>query len=998
MNSLVSPPRNGTGRLPQPIPQDPRTTLPRRFTTDSGRVPTLSTISTQRLPEPQEYAAYKVQLLEKKKLEYEKIREQRRRFEAEMQKLDQQQLRDEFDIAQMQEELGHRNSLNLTGHQSEPTTPPEYRETSAGFPTMFSRPNRYSTSSLVSPPGLFNRPSRSGSQLTSPSGLVQSVFNFDHLPSRSVPASRRNSDEDEKEEAIRQDPTSHRSTNALNRYSLPVTRRGNLYDNIDQTNAAGFLFRDDDSTMDSSNFANMKPIAPEDSFPQLYAQKGNPNVLSASTAAADLASQLGNGENAGTNGWGNISRHRHQQSLTNLSSAQMSNSDTMTSNQAGASEAKAFVNRPFRHSVDLNQQFKEPSSDSSSPSVMAPSSTQVPATPPKLQTSFSANDIPTVKNIGVTAGPTPASANAHAQQHFHNHNASIGRIPLGAAKRHSRELSGDNHVNVTQAGAFPSIQSQLQANAPTFGPGTAGQAASQVPAVASPSASSPGSHGGYPPYYGAPNYNPTSPNGNGYNNMPLLAMGMQNMNINNGYPGQNYTGYSAVYQNATTPRDSQQRVIQQRRAQDSEAMSRFTNLPLESVGGTIYDLCKDQHGCRYLQKQLENRVPDQVHMIWQETNPHVVELMTDPFGNYLCQKLLEYCNDEERTVLIQNAATDMVRIALNQHGTRALQKMIEFITTPAQVQIIIHALQNQVVDLIQDLNGNHVIQKCLNKLSAADAQFIFNAVGNRCIEVGTHRHGCCVLQRCIDHASGDQKAWLIARITDNAQRLVKDPFGNYVVQYIIDLNEPAFTEPLVKQFQGKISELSRHKFSSNVIEKCLRCASDGSKDMMSLELLHGGEVERLLRDSFGNYVVQTALEHATFHMKHQIVETIRPLLPSIRSTPYGRRLQAKIQQHDSRSVGSSGQTTPADPTQGQIPMRGLAPNRGMPNQPMIQPGGYPSGLNGINGGRGQMSYPTTNSLNMPNPPNAPPQPPRMNTYQTYPGANIPTANGEGQFF
>ena len=31
---------------------------------------------------------------------------------------------------------------------------------------------------------------------------------------------------------------------------MPVTRRGgNLYDNIDQTNAAGFLFRDDASAM-----------------------------------------------------------------------------------------------------------------------------------------------------------------------------------------------------------------------------------------------------------------------------------------------------------------------------------------------------------------------------------------------------------------------------------------------------------------------------------------------------------------------------------------------------------------------------------------------------------------------------------------------------------------------------------------------------------------------------------------------------------------------------
>jgi hypothetical protein len=30
---------------------------------------------------------------------------------------------------------------------------------------------------------------------------------------------------------------------------------------------------------------------------------------------------------------------------------------------------------------------------------------------------------------------------------------------------------------------------------------------------------------------------------------------------------------------------------------------------------------------------------------------------------------------------------------------------------------VIDALRDQVVDLVQDLNGNHVIQKCLNHLS-----------------------------------------------------------------------------------------------------------------------------------------------------------------------------------------------------------------------------------------------------------------------------------------
>lgn len=156
------------------------------------------------------------QQIEKKRMEYEKIREQKRLFDAELAK-------HEVELGAMLEEHGR-----LSGHQSEPTTPPEYRpeyrENPSGFPNSLSRPNRYSLSSLQSPPGLANRSARSGSVLASPqSGVPLSRFAFDdQLPSWSVPGSRRNSDEDEKEEAVRQDPTSHRSTNA---YVEPFSSR-----------------------------------------------------------------------------------------------------------------------------------------------------------------------------------------------------------------------------------------------------------------------------------------------------------------------------------------------------------------------------------------------------------------------------------------------------------------------------------------------------------------------------------------------------------------------------------------------------------------------------------------------------------------------------------------------------------------------------------------------------------------------------------------------------
>ncbi|KID67255.1 Armadillo-like helical, partial [Metarhizium hybridum] len=966
MAGFVSPPRNN-GRISQQTSHDQRGNMPRRFTTDSGRVPTLSSMTAALTSPPRglgldsapDYnnALHKVQLIEQKKLEYERIREQRRRFELEMQRLDQQQRREAQELAQMEEEI------RIAGHQSEPTTPPEYRDNS-GFPSIFSRPNRYSTSSLASPPG-FNRPARSGSQLTSPpSGLTQQRYAFDEraMPSRSDPNTRRNSDE-EKEEAVRQDPTSHRSTNALHRYSMPVTRsRNGLYDmNLDQTNTTRFLFGDDEPN------SLPRGRTPDDNFPTLVRREDQ--MLSASSAALDLAlSPSPNPEKS--NGWNRVNRHRHQQSMSAINGSSSSKSN----------EVITIGSRPqsLRHSLDLKYISESPAEPSSV--AMSPQSSHM-ASPPRLQSSFSANDVPTVKN---TSGSSILSGNAnnHAQQHFHNHNASMGRIPAGAMpSRHNRELSSDNTMNNgrEQSNGFQSIQSALQASAAPFGPSlTTAVQVSSATAVSGPSTTATASS--FNNFYTPNGYGSNTTGSSGSFGMPMLTAGIQQMSMNgvngaNLYPAQNYTGYGSLSYNqgAGQPRDSQARVIQHRRQLDNEAMSRYQNMPLESFRGQIYELCKDQHGCRYLQKKLEERNPEQVHMIWLETNQHVIELMTDPFGNYLCQKLLEFCNDDERTVLIQNASQDMVRIALNQHGTRALQKMIEYVSTPQQVHLIIEALRFRVVELIQDLNGNHVIQKCLNKLTSLDAQFIFDAVGNNCVEVGTHRHGCCVLQRCIDHASGEQKPWLVGRITEHARILVQDPFGNYVVQYIIDLNEPSFTEPMVAMFQGCISQLSRHKFSSNVIEKCLRCSQAPSKDMIVEELLAPQEMERLLRDSFANYVIQTALEFATPHQKYRLVESIRPILPQIRTTPYGRRIQAKVSAYDNRgSAASSGQVTPAENTQGQIPLR-QGHNRGMSgNASMLPSNGITNGgLAGLGANQGVRqgvaSYPNSSVLTVPPP-------------------------------
>ncbi|KAL4884384.1 hypothetical protein BJY04DRAFT_225628 [Aspergillus karnatakaensis] len=871
---------------------DVRANLQRRFTTDASKLSSWNYMN-HAAPAPQMPDALDLlSSFEKKRQHIEYMREQKRRFEEDMKLLDLQHEREQLEMNQLAKDLA---KAGIPGPVSEPTTPPE-REN--GFPGAFSRPTRFSTSSVTSSPGFFNV---FASSVTSPPSQanhdsVQTPLN--RFAVHSVPGSRRNS---EKEDFGNEPTSPFRPGPSIHRYSMPSSGMSsqlrsnagfNTSSALESFNPAKYLLHhDDDRTLKDEDRiptpdikSYLKLTETDDKFPILSRREGS-GFLSANSDALDLA----NSKTPGPETWNSHSRHRS----SHQSMPQNALSMFRLGQLAGSAEDSHLpaANNPrhvARHSLEANVLFNaEGSLDSVTPT---PSSRPAP-----LQSSYSTNDLPTVKGDSFNPAITPPKT--HAEQYHHQHNANLGRVPPGAMTPRQQKDSPERE-DVNPRGVQPTI---LQASATPFGP--------QLGATTSGSTAVPQTSlaGFQPPFYG-------------YGIQPFMGAPMQ---VNGQYNAPSpYAGYPS-YGNYRLG-DNQGKPAGSRRNADGDSaqLARFTNYPLEHYRGEIYSLCKDQHGCRYLQRKLEERNVDHVQMIFDETRLHVVELMTDPFGNYLCQKLLEYSNDEQRTALINSAAHHLVQIALNQHGTRALQKMIEFISTPEQTQTVICALRDHVVELVQDLNGNHVIQKCLNRLSAEDSQFIYDAVGANCVTVGTHRHGCCVLQRCIDHASGEQRARLISQITNNAFGLVQDPFGNYVVQYILDLAESHFTEPLCHAFRGNIPALSKQKFSSNVIEKCLRTAEMPIRRQMIDEMLSGVELEKMLRDSFANYVVQTAMDFADADTRTRIVESVRPILPSIRQTPHGRRIAGKIMASEGSgrsSAATSGQVTPNEMNSAQLP-------------------------------------------------------------------------------
>ncbi|KAL6008147.1 Pumilio 12 [Asimina triloba] len=169
--------------------------------------------------------------------------------------------------------------------------------------------------------------------------------------------------------------------------------------------------------------------------------------------------------------------------------------------------------------------------------------------------------------------------------------------------------------------------------------------------------------------------------------------------------------------------------------------------------------------------------------------------------------------------------------------------------------------------------------------------FLFEAAIHHCAELATDRHGCCVLQKCLQHLDGGQKHRLMSEITSNALSLSQDPFGNYVVQFIIDQGVQWATADVLDQLEGSYGHLSMQKYSSNVVEKCLKSAGPDHLAGIIQELINSPQLGEILQDPFGNYVVQSALnESEGAAIRVALVESIRPHVPALRSSPFGKKV------------------------------------------------------------------------------------------------------------
>lgn len=257
-----------------------------------------------------------------------------------------------------------------------------------------------------------------------------------------------------------------------------------------------------------------------------------------------------------------------------------------------------------------------------------------------------------------------------------------------------------------------------------------------------------------------------------------------------------------------------------------------------------------------------------------------------------------------RSQLVKRMTNHVLMLSLGTYGCRVVQKALEHVSNEEQLHLI-NELRLDILTCARDQNANHVIQKTLEQVKpTTQIDFIPAAFRNNVYNLASHCYSCRVLQRIFEHCEESQRRPLIDELLRDAERLMHDQFGNYVVQWILQYGVKSDREVVIDLAKGNVMRLSRHKFASNVMEQVVRAASQEDRyaliqealepvpEMTSIELQPG--VVLMMKDQYANYVLQRFLELSEGMQKMRLYSVVKPALQNLKrfSTGYAKHLAA----------------------------------------------------------------------------------------------------------
>lgn len=334
--------------------------------------------------------------------------------------------------------------------------------------------------------------------------------------------------------------------------------------------------------------------------------------------------------------------------------------------------------------------------------------------------------------------------------------------------------------------------------------------------------------------------------------------------------------------------------------------------------GLLIQIIETSDGSRYVQKCIEKITVDEKFALFAHITPQLISLCKHPYANYVVQKLFLH-KDSDHSIcplITGRLLRDVLELSLDKYGCRVVQVAIQHSSSEVLWMLVSELGESGIMKCLDDQNGNHVLQKCIQKAEIAEPyvlEFIIKGFKSDFSYYSRHKYGCRVIQRLLDVCKKQNNKKLNASImtqllsNNEIELLSTNEYGNYVVQWILKDGDDRDKKSVIKRVRTKILSLTKNKFGSHVVEKCFQHSKKDDRQLFFDEVLTCGDKKSLpliemAKNEFGNYVLQKMLEVATKVQLQKLNFVISSQGIKLEELEFGKYVSVRIEKMQSLNM------------------------------------------------------------------------------------------------
>ena len=330
-------------------------------------------------------------------------------------------------------------------------------------------------------------------------------------------------------------------------------------------------------------------------------------------------------------------------------------------------------------------------------------------------------------------------------------------------------------------------------------------------------------------------------------------------------------------------------------------------IKIQKIDTSVYSKCKGNFeqiirthkGSRIFQNYLKNTHYDVLHLIFSEIKNKLTELLKDSYSNYFCKKLFRNLSQKDRIEYLTIIQPELNILSKDSIATYPIQNIIEELGSKNEKNIFYLGIKNYIDNLAYNIYGARILEKILAYFEDEFKQEIIEYICENFLELAYNNNGICLVKKILLMTHKKELHIKLKKLVfDNALNLIVHQYGNYAIQIIIENWDETDLKEILEIYENKYIFLSNQKFSSNVMERILEKSEKNLENYIN-EISKGYNLNELLKNKYGNFVIKKAYDLANGNLKKKLGESINENLKLLDNTKIVNKWKGKLIQNNS---------------------------------------------------------------------------------------------------